>query len=359
MKIAILSDTHAGIKNGSDIFLNYSERFYSEVFFPYCLEHGITKIIHAGDYFDHRKYVNYKVLFRNRKMFLEKLREYGMTMDIIPGNHDVAYKNTNNLSGLHECISLHSDVVNIFMEPTVQEYDGFAIGLLPWITADNYANSMDFIQKCPASVLVAHLELAGFEMMKGAPVVASGMSREVFSGYQMVLTGHYHTKSSIGNIHYLGSNMELTWADADDPKYFHVLDTSDVSLTPVRNPLCIYQRVIYNDAGVESPIVAVHEADLTCVTGTFVKVIVVSKKDPFAFDKFLDKIQANNPFDLKVVESYEEFAATAVEDENIDLGNTSSLLSSYVDAIETELDKDRIKAILQQLYAEAQDLDAL
>ena len=46
MKIAILNDTHCGVRNSSDIFLNYQERFYSEVFFPYLLENDIKQIIH-------------------------------------------------------------------------------------------------------------------------------------------------------------------------------------------------------------------------------------------------------------------------------------------------------------------------
>ena len=34
MKIAILNDTHCGIRNSSEIFLKNSEDFYNEVFFP-------------------------------------------------------------------------------------------------------------------------------------------------------------------------------------------------------------------------------------------------------------------------------------------------------------------------------------
>ena len=33
MKVAILNDTHCGVRNSSDIFLNYAGRFYKEVFF--------------------------------------------------------------------------------------------------------------------------------------------------------------------------------------------------------------------------------------------------------------------------------------------------------------------------------------
>ena len=35
MKIAIINDTHCGIKNGSDIYLDNAEAFYSKVFNTY------------------------------------------------------------------------------------------------------------------------------------------------------------------------------------------------------------------------------------------------------------------------------------------------------------------------------------
>ena len=60
MKIAILNDTHCGCRNSSDIFMQYQERFYGEVFFPYLLENDITQILHLGDYYDNRKTVNLK-----------------------------------------------------------------------------------------------------------------------------------------------------------------------------------------------------------------------------------------------------------------------------------------------------------
>ena len=60
MKIAILNDTHCGVRNSSDIFLNYQKRFYDEIFFPYMREHSIKNILHLGDYYEHRKFVNFK-----------------------------------------------------------------------------------------------------------------------------------------------------------------------------------------------------------------------------------------------------------------------------------------------------------
>ena len=75
MKIAILNDTHCGIRNASQIFLDNAKDFYENIFFPECEKRGIKQILHLGDYYDHRKYINFKVLNHNRNHFLNKVRE--------------------------------------------------------------------------------------------------------------------------------------------------------------------------------------------------------------------------------------------------------------------------------------------
>lgn len=208
MKIAILNDTHCGIRNSSDIFLKNAEDFFGNVFFPYCEEHGIKQIVHLGDYYDHRKFVNFKALNHNRKHFLDRMREMGMHMDIIPGNHDTFYKNTNDLNSLKECLGHYMNEIHIIMEPTVMDYDGFKLAMLPWITSENYNESINFIQNCKADWLGGHLELNGFEMMRGVRNT-HGMDHKLFNRFEKVLTGHYHVGSMQDNVHYLGSQMEF------------------------------------------------------------------------------------------------------------------------------------------------------
>ena len=110
--------------------MKYQERFYSEVFFPYLLENNITKILHLGDYYDNRKFINFKALEHNRKIFLEKLREYKIHMDIIPGNHDVFYKNTNELNSLKELLGHYMEEVRIIEKPMVVQYDNTDIAFI-------------------------------------------------------------------------------------------------------------------------------------------------------------------------------------------------------------------------------------
>ena len=38
MKIALLNDTHFGVRNDSEAFRKYQLRFYNEIFFPYLKE---------------------------------------------------------------------------------------------------------------------------------------------------------------------------------------------------------------------------------------------------------------------------------------------------------------------------------
>jgi len=353
MKIALLNDTHCGIRNSSEIFLDNAGEFYSKIFFPYLLENDIKHIVHLGDYYENRKYINFKSLNHNRKGFLSKLREYKITMDIIPGNHDCYYKNTNDLNALKELLGHYMNEVHIVMEPTVMEYGSLKMALLPWINPENHDQSMNFIKNCKADIMGAHLELNGFDMMKGVPS-HGGLNPELFSRFEMVLTGHYHTKSTKGNIHYLGNQMEFFWSDAHDPKYFHILDTETRELTPVHNPFTLFQRIIYDDREQDY-----NDFDVSICDKKFVKIVVINKQDLFTFDRFVDKIQDRPIHELKIAENFNEFVGENVEDESVSVEDTETLLDSYVDAVDTELDKSRIKISMKQLLTEAQALEIL
>lgn len=350
MLIAILNDTHCGIRNSSEIFIKYQEQFYEEVFFPYCKEEGITQVIHLGDYYDHRKNINFKALNMNRQMFLEPLKKNNMTMDIIPGNHDVFHKNTNELCSLKELLGYYTSNVNIFMKPTTVDYGGLKVNFMPWINNENYVEYTNWI-KNNDGILMSHLELTGFDMMKGIKNV-HGMDPDLFKHYDHVYSGHFHTKSTLGNISYLGSQMEWTWNDADDPKYFHVLDTDTGIVTPIRNPNQMFVKVYYDDSNIDY-----HKVPVDHFNNKFVKVIVENKSDPFMFDKYIDRISDLNVHDLKIVESFQEFLGENVVTSLEDVDNTTDLMYNYIDGVSTDLDKDKLKTLMNSLHNEALDME--
>jgi DNA repair exonuclease SbcCD nuclease subunit len=349
MKIAILNDTHAGVKNGSDIFLDYSERFYNNTFFPYIKENNIKKILHLGDYFEHRKYVNFKVLKRNYEHFISKLEEYDITMDIIPGNHDVYYKNTNDINSLDEILSQY-DRITIYSKPTDINYDGCHIMVLPWLCSENSEEFMELVNKSTSTILAGHLELDGFEMMQGVRAT-HGMDKKVFDKFDLVLSGHYHTKSTQGNIHYLGTQYQLTWADAADEKHFHVFDTDTRELTPIHNPDKIFYKLNYDENNPPK----IDNRYKNC----YIKAIILNKKDLYAFDQWYDKLNKVEPFEVRVIENFEEYLGENVDDDGVDTVDTSSLLNSYIDSTDTNLNKEILKKLMHELFVEAQDVSTI
>ena len=350
MKIAILTDTHCGIRNSSEVFLDNAEDFYTNIFFPECEKHGIKQIIHLGDYYDHRKFVNFKALNQNRRVFLDQLRKNNMMMDIIPGNHDTYYKNTNELNALKECLGHYMNEIHIIMEPTVMQYGSLSMGLLPWICADNYKQSMNFIRDCKADWLGAHLELANFEMGRGI-MAHSGMDPKLFKKFEQVLSGHYHTASQKDNIWYLGNPMEFYWSDAHDPKFFHILDTETRQIEKIRNTYTLFEKIVYNDKKID------YNNYNNNLSKKFVKVVVAEKTDPFTFDRFIDNIQNQDIYELKIAENFSEFMGENVNDDEVNFEDTTEIVDSYIEAVDTDLDKDKIKIQMRELMTEAQALE--
>ena len=137
MKIALITDTHYGVRNDSPVFLENQREFYEKVFFPYLDKNKIDTVIHLGDVFDRRKYVNFHTLNEVRSFVFDQLEKRGITMHMFVGNHDCYYKNTNAVNSVelllenYECLVVHDD-------PTEVEFDGVPLMLCPWINNENY-----------------------------------------------------------------------------------------------------------------------------------------------------------------------------------------------------------------------------
>ena len=78
MKIALITDTHFGARSDSIPFDNFFAKFYTETFFPHMEREGIKTIIHLGDVFDRRKFINYNTLKKCREYFFDKTSDLGI-----------------------------------------------------------------------------------------------------------------------------------------------------------------------------------------------------------------------------------------------------------------------------------------
>ena len=76
------------------------------------------------------------------------------------------------------------------------------------------------------------------------------------------------------------------------------------------------------------------------------------------FDRFIDRIQNRDIHELKIAENFSEFIGENVGvDDNINFDDTQEIVDTYIDAVDTDLDKDRIKVQMRDLMTEAQALE--
>ena len=74
------------------------------------------------------------------------------------------------------------------------DFDGLSVAFLPWINKENYDESMKFIETVSSPILVGHLELNGYQVMRGMKF-SGGLDAKIFQRFEQVLSGHFHTKS--------------------------------------------------------------------------------------------------------------------------------------------------------------------
>jgi len=350
MKLALITDTHFGARSDSQQFDAYFKKFYEEIFFPELDKRKITNIIHLGDCFDRRKYVNFNSLKSCREYFFNEIEKRNIWMEMIVGNHDTFYKNTNDVNSPELLLGEYSNI-KTYDRPEVSKYTN--ILFLPWLCSDNFAEAIDLVRETKAKICFGHLEIAGFVMFKGQTTheIHEGLDPEMFKKFDLVCSGHYHHRHGKGNIHYLGNPYQMFWNDYEDERGFHIFDTETLEMEFIKNPFSIFEKYYY-DEDREDP----NSVDTEIFRNKLIKLIVVNKKDFVKFDKFIEKIYAKEPIELKIIEDFSEFEAEAI-DESIDLEDTMTLLSNYVDSVETDADKDRLKTLLRTLYVEAQHFE--
>ena len=348
MKIALVNDTHFGARGDSPIFNKYFFKFWEGTFFPYLKEHNISQICHLGDVVDRRKFINFVTLRSWRQRFFDVLQREDITMDVIVGNHDVFHKNTNEINALKELLSSYA--FDVHTEATNITIDSCPILLVPWITLQNESHTMRMIEETKAQICMGHFEIAGFSMYRGMES-HDGLSKDTFNKFDLVFSGHYHHRSSDGQIHYLGNPYELTWQDYNDPRGFHLFDTGTRRLDFIENPYRMFARLEYSDRE-KDPI----DLDAYDLKGLYVKLIVVDKTDYYKFDTFIKKLYNKGCHEIKIIEDMSEFNDGEIGEE-INLEDTLSVLSHYIDSIETDVDKEHVKTYMRTLYTEAVNIE--
>ena len=121
-----------------------------------------------------------------------------------------------------------------------------------------------------------------------------------------------------------------------------------------QNPYKMFYKIFYDDK--DKPLDELLKRIGIKYQGSYVKVIVINRNNPHHFDKFMEKLFSMSPADVKVEddisldEGDEEMVVDMAED-------TFTILNKYVDSLDIDADKIKIKEELRTLYVEASNME--
>ena len=221
MKRLIVTDTHLGLYQDSDKWLDIVLRFFKDLTL-YCYQEQISEVIHLGDFFDNRKSLNTKTQHTAHRI-AKVLAIRNLSIKIIVGNHDCYFKNQLHPTSL-ELFNKYSHI-DIIDEPTVVD----DILLIPWGSPIEYPECTNSVNYC-----FGHFAINGFHM-NDSYICKTGMESAAFKDFDSVLSGHFHTPSKQGNITYLGASYGQTFHDVDGVRGFYTFEDGKLNFIPYEN----------------------------------------------------------------------------------------------------------------------------
>ena len=349
MKIALVTDLHFGVRNDNQKVAAFQKKFYDDVFFPYIDEHDIKVVVNLGDTFDRRKFISYTSLKYAKEMFFDPLVLRNLPLHCIVGNHDIAYKNTLMVNSINLLLDRYDNVFE-YSEPCDINFGGLDILLVPWICRENEEQTWQMIKDTRAQVCFGHLELTGFQMYKGMPNY-EGCNPRVFEKFDQVFSGHFHHRSTSGNITYLGTAYEMTWSCFEDQKGFHIYDTETRALTFIPNPYILFHKLWYDDT--EMTYEDLDGMNLKGLKDSYIKLVIKEKTNPVIFDQLVGALEDVDPIHLQVVEDHLNLNLEDDDDIIDEAEDTLTILDSYIEGLDVKSNKKELKFLMHGLYNEA------
>jgi DNA repair exonuclease SbcCD nuclease subunit len=347
MKIAILTDTHAGVRNSNIFFMNNQRKFYEQVFFPEIDKRGIKTVLHGGDFWEDRKQLNTLAIKTACEMYYEECEKRGIKQYQILGNHDVMYRNTNEIHSMDIFEKAYKQLT-VIQDTAEIELGGKVFALMSWINNENLESRLDFIKNTKADVLLGHLEVKNFEMTAGN-VCEHGLDQEILRHIPLVLSGHFHLATQQGNIKYLGNNTQTNRGDLGQKKGFWIIDTDDLSMEFIHNPYDVYNQLHFdNDINIMEFDVSPYQDQIVVV---YIKsYLEVNQKK---LNLYIDKLN-RTAHSVTVQELHQINVDSASVDVDIEAIDTVGIINSYIDsAIEQDEQRPKIKNMMHDLYKEA------
>lgn len=343
---AIVGDAHGGTKDGNLILMEHQLTYLDHII-DECVRMDIKVMIQTGDLFDVRKSTNTNVLREWKMRFFNKLRDNGIHLITLVGNHDMYLRNSIHPNSITEHVS-HYDNITIIDEPTEILLGGNKVLIVPWVCSGNSDDIFNAIETTDAQVCIGHFEIKGARMESG--ICTDGLPLSTFSKFKLVLSGHFHSKGRYENVEYVGTPYQMCWGDFGHDKGFYVLDTETLDLEFIKNENDLFIKITYD----EDQSMDIHlDADLT---GKYVKVVIEHRDNFPKYEKWFSRLETKGMVELKVIEPLMDRSSkdteVEVDTETLSVQSTEDLIVEYVNDLYPEK-KDKLSRMMLSLHTES------
>lgn len=353
MSIAFITDTHHGARSSSSTFREYMKYWYENHFFADLKARSIKHIIHGGDFFDNRNAITLQDIDFIVNWFAKQLVDGDFHMTIVLGNHDVAYKNTNKIHSLSMLQAAAPNNVKVVEECELTEIDGQWYAFVPWINSSNYDSTVKFLDELiskPSITVVGHFEIQGAKMYANSSLCEHGLDAAMFSKFKEVWSGHFHHKSNIGNVKYMGSAFHLNWQDYGDARGYHVYNAAKDVIEFVENEYSLFIEVLFDK---DTFAVMTDDEYEDAFSSKFVRIVVDSDYDQVALLDTISRVNRCKPHDLQVINHVLISTDANKTTDDIEVKVAKSTLE-YIESYITN-ETDAVKLMISELYTEAHD----
>lgn len=238
MRTLLISDTHFG--NHPD-FADYKDGLNSRFLLQlsairqalkWGLKNDCTEILHLGDVFHQRGYIEPEIFNPVKELFESFLRK-GMysDMEILTGNHDI----TTEDPIYNTAYMLSGPSIRVITIPFLRDKCLY----VPFTKGD-FGEIIKSFDHDEIRTLFMHQSIFGAEY--GRPIL-KGVHPKLLKGIKRVYCGHIHQPQKIGlNIHLVGAPYQINFGDTGDRTVYILEDNKIVDKMTPKHPFFITQH---------------------------------------------------------------------------------------------------------------------
>lgn len=228
-----LGDTHLGVRTNSVEWFNIQSEYLVNLFIKQVDESGFNEdtdiLIQYGDWFHNRESTNNRI-WNGSLNVLEKLcNKFKRGVYIFLGNHDVYYKDNNEIHSLAGLSKIFPNL-HIIVKPEIFTINSkHNILILPWMddTEKLTKTVVDHIGK--VDYIMCHADIQNMKLNKYVKI-EHGLDLSVLKQFKKVYSGHIHIRQEYRNILYIGTPYEMDRGDRGNVKGFYVMDATKPEL---------------------------------------------------------------------------------------------------------------------------------